>query len=69
MPHFTRRRLLLALLALVAVSFVFLAPAWKSNSDRGGQQPAEPFKIAGNFYYVGANDVSAFLITGPQATC
>ena len=26
----------------------------------------EPFRIAGNFYYVGANDVSAFLITGPE---
>jgi metallo-beta-lactamase class B len=32
----------------------------------GGQQPAEPFRIAGNFYYVGANDVAAFLITGPE---
>ena len=28
-------------------------------------EPAEPFRIAGNFYYVDANDVSAFLITGP----
>jgi metallo-beta-lactamase class B len=32
----------------------------------GGQQPAEPFRIAGNFYYVGANDIAAFLITGPE---
>ena len=32
----------------------------------GGQQAAEPFRIAGNFYYVGANDVAAFLITGPE---
>ena len=32
----------------------------------GGQEPAEPFRIAGNFYYVGANDVAAFLITGPE---
>jgi hypothetical protein len=30
-----------------------------------GQEPVEPFSIAGNLYYVGANDVSAFLITGP----
>jgi metallo-beta-lactamase class B len=28
--------------------------------------PAEPFRIAGNFYYVGANDVASFLITGPD---
>ena len=39
-----------------------LRPATK----RGGQQPAEPFRIAGNFYYVGANDLAAFLITGPE---
>jgi metallo-beta-lactamase class B len=32
----------------------------------GGQGPAEPFRIAGNFYYVGATDVAAFLITGPE---
>jgi metallo-beta-lactamase class B len=35
-------------------------------TKRGGQGPAEPFRIAGNFYYVGATDVSAFLITGPE---
>jgi metallo-beta-lactamase class B len=29
-------------------------------------QPAEPFRIAGNLYYVGANDVAAFLVTGPE---
>jgi metallo-beta-lactamase class B len=34
-------------------------------TKRGGQEPAEPFRIGGNLYYVGANDVSAFLITGP----
>ena len=32
----------------------------------GGQGPAEPFRIAGNFYYVGATDAAAFLITGPE---
>ena len=32
----------------------------------GGQEPAEPFRIAGNFYYVGATDIAAFLITGPE---
>jgi metallo-beta-lactamase class B len=45
---------------------VFLFRAWKAAGDSGGgQQPAEPFRIAGNFYYVGANDVTSFLITGP----
>jgi metallo-beta-lactamase class B len=44
----------------------FLYPGWKEASDNGGQKFAEPFRIAGNFYYVGANDIAAFLITGPE---
>lgn len=39
---------------------------WREASNRGGQQPAEPFRIAGNLYYVGANDVASFLVTGPE---
>jgi len=39
---------------------------WLNATKRGGQGPAEPFRIAGNFYYVGATDVAAFLITGPE---
>jgi hypothetical protein len=45
---------------------VVLVIKWKEASDHGGQKPAEPFRIAGNFYYVGANDVTAFLLTGPE---
>jgi hypothetical protein len=37
---------------------VFLGSQWKASSERHGQEPAEPFRIAGNFYYVGANDAS-----------
>lgn len=66
LPHFTRRRVLLVLLALAAVAVVLLGRQWKANSDRGGQKYAEPFRIAGNLYYVGANDVAAFLVTGPR---
>jgi metallo-beta-lactamase class B len=29
-------------------------------------RPAEPFRIVGNVYYVGASDVSAYLITTPE---
>ena len=56
--------LLMALLALAAVGAALVLSAWASNGS--GQQPAEPFRIAGNFYYVGANDVTSFLITGPE---
>jgi metallo-beta-lactamase class B len=50
----------LGLLALVLVA------RWMNANKVGGQQAAEPFRIAGNFYYVGASDVAAFLVTGPE---
>ena len=52
--------------AALAVAAVILVIKWKEVSDHGGQQPAEPFRIAGNLYYVGANDVTSFLLTGPE---
>src|SRR3954468_12175469 len=66
MRHLTRRDMLVLLLALAAAPVVFLAIQWKNNAERHGQEPVEPFRIAANFYYVGANDVTAFLITGPE---
>jgi metallo-beta-lactamase class B len=68
--HITRRRVLVFLLGLAAVPLVFFFGKWvhelRPATKRGGQEPAEPFRIAGNFYYVGANDIAAFLITGPE---
>lgn len=61
-----KRRVLLGLTAVLAVVAVILFIKWKEATDNGGQQPAEPFRIAGNLYYVGANDVTAFLITGSE---
>ena len=66
MRHLTRRDVVIVLLVVSVVPAVFLGRIWKANANRGGQQPAEPFRIAGNFYYVGANDVTSFLIAGPQ---
>ncbi|MFL5580714.1 MAG: subclass B3 metallo-beta-lactamase [Gemmatimonadaceae bacterium] len=51
---------------LVACLVAYLGARWKDSSDRGGQKYAEPFRIAGNFYYVGANDVASFLVVGPE---
>ncbi len=55
---------LLALALLTAVS----APADAELSERWQKmnQPVEPFRILGNLYYVGANSVTAFLITTPE---
>src|ERR1700754_990863 len=56
----------LPLLGVLSVLALILVGRWLNATKVGGQQPAEPFRIAGNFYYVGANDVAAFLITGPE---
>ena len=65
MRLFARRRVLLVLGVAIVVTLV-LAVRWLNANKVGGQQPAEPFRIAGNFYYVGANDIAAFLVTGPE---
>src|ERR1044072_3856427 len=60
----TRRVLVLA--GLLTVLALVLVGRSLNATKVGGQQPAEPFRIAGNFYYVGASDVAAFLITCPE---
>ncbi len=64
-PFATRRRLAIVLAIVMSVALVFVG-RWLNATKIGGQQPAEPFRIAGNFYYVGANDIAAYLITGPE---
>jgi metallo-beta-lactamase class B len=54
------------ILVLAVLLVVILGRMWKTAIDRGGPGPAEPFRIAGNFYYVGTDAVSAFLFTGPE---
>ena len=54
---------------LFCVSF-FLMPALILNAELGPvfkamNQPMQPFKIIGNIYYVGASDVTSYLITTP----
>jgi len=57
--------LLIVMALLIAVALV-LVLRWLNSTKIGGQGEAEPFRIAGNFYYVGATDASVFLITGPD---
>ena len=61
----TRRGRVLLLGVVAAVALLLVGRRMNANKV-GGQQPAEPFRIAGNFYYVGANDATAFLVTGPE---
>lgn len=61
-----KRRWLVVLLGLLSALALILFGKWLNATKRGGREPAEPFRIAGNLYCVGANDVAAFLITGPE---
>jgi metallo-beta-lactamase class B len=40
--------------------------AQATASWRAMNQPAEPYRIAGNIYYVGASDVTSYLIATPE---
>jgi metallo-beta-lactamase class B len=54
------RRLIFALL--------FASPLFAQSDpvSRSWNQPVKPFRIAGNLYYVGASDVTSYLITTPK---
>jgi metallo-beta-lactamase class B len=51
-------------------SLLFLLPATvKAQADetsRSWNRPVKPFRVIGNVYYVGANEITSFLITTPQ---
>jgi metallo-beta-lactamase class B len=66
MRELNKRRWMILSAGILAIVVVVLFGKWLDATRRGGQKYAEPFRIAGNLYYVGANDVTSFLITGPQ---
>ncbi|HVG07084.1 MAG TPA: subclass B3 metallo-beta-lactamase [Thermoanaerobaculia bacterium] len=55
------RRCLLALFFLPV-----LAAGQADPTSRSWNQPVEPFRIAGNLYYVGASDIASYLIATPK---
>jgi metallo-beta-lactamase class B len=61
------RQILKGILALAAVVvLMLLIGKWQEGNARGGQNPADPFVVAGNLHFVGASDVASFLLTGPE---
>lgn len=60
-----KRPILAAAVAFLAVGALLIFPQWKAAINNGGQLPRQPFRIAGNLYYVGTRDVTSFLLTGP----
>ena len=61
-----RRRRWVMLLGVVAVPLVVAVTQWRAAISRNRSLPDEPFRIAGNLHYVGAVDMAAFLLTGPE---
>jgi metallo-beta-lactamase class B len=55
-------------IVLTAACLMFLSPAVRSQADPGMRdmnQPVAPFHLIGSIYYVGASDVTSFLIVTP----
>ncbi|HWR16680.1 MAG TPA: subclass B3 metallo-beta-lactamase [Terriglobales bacterium] len=50
----------------VVCLFVSMAGAQTRPEWREWNQPVEPFRIIGNIYYVGASDITSFLIASPK---
>lgn len=57
------RKIWLGFLTVFTTCWTLLMVQWKTVSDNGGQVRQEPFRIAGNLYYVGTKDVTSFLLT------
>ena len=53
------------LLGVAVVLLVLAIPGWRAAARRNRHITFEPFRIAGNLYYVGSSDVTSFLLTGP----
>jgi metallo-beta-lactamase class B len=65
---FIKRYRVIVLLALARVFALVLAGRRLNATKRGGQEPAEPFRIAGNLYYVGASESPPSSSPGPKDT-
>jgi metallo-beta-lactamase class B len=58
-----------SILAVGLVASTLVAAPARAQTDplRGvGSQPVEPFRVAGNIYYVGASGISSYLLVTPE---
>lgn len=66
MRRLIERRWPVILVAAAATVVVALGTLWRSAIRKNRGLPDEPFRIAGNLYYVGGAGVTSFLLTGPS---
>jgi hypothetical protein len=63
----TKELAILRRIAYVVALFIpTLAACQADETSRSWNQPVEPFRIAGNLYYVGASDITSYLIITPE---
>lgn len=55
-----------ALIGLGVFVALVVYPIWRDAVDRNDDRRADPHHIAGELYFVGAPDVTSFLLTGPE---
>jgi metallo-beta-lactamase class B len=56
----------IAAFGIIAALLIAWITAIHKNDAKAHGSDVTPFRIAGNFYYVGREDVSVFLVTSPQ---
>ncbi|WP_345950519.1 MULTISPECIES: subclass B3 metallo-beta-lactamase [unclassified Mucilaginibacter] len=61
-----KRKIWIGIKVIITVGAIWLYIRWKDASNYGGQRYKEPFRIAGNLYYVGTRDVTSYLLAGPK---
>jgi metallo-beta-lactamase class B len=61
-----KRKLLIPFLLFLSVLFCGSTDGQQSESFREMNRPFKPFRLIGSIHYVGASDVTSFLITTPE---
>jgi metallo-beta-lactamase class B len=62
MVSMDRRNFVAMTRAFALLGLLLLGPRFASGETRPGNQPNEPYRIAGNLYYVGADDITSYVI-------
>jgi metallo-beta-lactamase class B len=68
LPRPPRRVAALAMAGLTVIATLALAAATRaelSEEERRWNEPIEPFRVAGNVYYVGAREVTSYFVATP----
>jgi metallo-beta-lactamase class B len=61
-----KRFIILLSLILHILAGSSLVQAQADPTSRSWNQPVEPYRIVGNLYYVGASDITSYLLATPE---